>query len=275
MSDSGHNYDLEEIQDRINRSREQFIEELEVQAVHADRRLVDEFLYEQLGPSEKRSPIAQQEARETVCLIRDFDSHAASIASMVAIAGLELQQTLLSLQAEALENGMEQFGSPGGSAQFAKSTEEISMRAIEFGERIDFVQSLAAAVLLAHRSTISEFTAEALDVRWSDVVSRIRRELANSTKPALFDQSLEQLKKQFRELATDIWEEYLDGLRKYWRTVRRLIGKKNRPKFGQTDLMQRLLHELRQEKRAIAQLETSYCRALELFRSQTSSGDVS
>ncbi|MGH8568871.1 MAG: hypothetical protein ACREXU_12885 [Gammaproteobacteria bacterium] len=275
MSDPTNKRDLREIQDRLNRSREQFIEELEAHDADAGSRLVDEFLNEQLGPSEKRSPIAQREAKEAVQLIRGFNNHAVSIAGWVAIASLTLEQAALSLQVDAIREGREDFGRLGGRANFGKAAEDISRRAVQCGEHIDFVQRLSTVVLLAHRSTILEFTAEALDVRWDDVVSRIRRELANSTKSELFDQSYDLLKEQLMQLAKDISEEYLDGLRKYWRLARRLIGKKNIPTFGKTDVMQRLLHELREQERTIAQLESAYNSAFQVLQSQTSGGPTS
>lgn len=275
MSNQVHGNELQNIQDRLNRSRERFIDELMTQEVDAGRRLIDEFLNDQLGPSENRSPIAQQEAGETVQLILGFNSHAASIATKVAIANIAYRQALLSLQTDTIRKGMEQVGRPEGAANFAKFAKDISQRAEQCGEHIDFVQRLAVEVLLAHRSTILEFTAEALDVPWSEVVRRIRRELATSAKSEHFDQSVEQLKEELGTLAKDIAEEYLDGFRKYWRIMRRLLGKKKIPRFGQTDVMQRLLHELRQQERAIAQLELSFSNALEVLQSQASAGDAS
>ncbi len=272
--DQRHKKEIQNIQNRLKRSREQFIEELEAQDEEVSRRLIDEFLHEQLGPSEKRSPIAQQEARETVQLIKFFDSHTTSITTQIAIAINAYEQTLASLHTYALRKNMELYGTPGGAVNFKKATEKITQRVVQCGEHLDFVQRLASVVLLAYRSTILEFTGEALDVSWREVVSRIRRELATSTKSELFDQSFELLKKELGELAKDISEEYIDGFRKYWRMLCRLLGKKNIPKFGRTDLMQRLLHELRQQERLIAQLESSYGNALEVLLAQVPTGDT-
>ncbi len=273
MDDAGK-ASLLKVEKRVNQSRDNFIEELKAHDSSAGNRLIEEFLHNQLGPSEKRSPIAQQEAKETIELIRGFNAHAASISSRGAIASMALQQTLLWLQLDVLEESLKQIGQPGGAANLNETAGEAAQRAVQCGEHIAFVQRLSAAVLLTHRCTLLEFGSEALDVRWDEVASRIRRELAESTRTELFDESFEFLTEQLTQLAADISEEYLDGFRRYWRMARRLIGKNNIPTFGKTDVTQRLLHELRQQERAIADLYSAYETTLQALQNTPSDATI-
>jgi len=188
--------DLEVMQDRVNRSREEFLHALNDYDANVAKQIIEEFV--SIFLDEKESGWATNTrdlANQVIDQDRRFGGMLASITEKVAIASLKMQQTVLHITVELIGSATRVFGTPVATGtspiellrarmdQFHKghrdliaAGEDATNQTCKVGVHLNRVQRLATDLLLLRIETLNAFKSKNLGVNFQDIINRLREQ---------------------------------------------------------------------------------------------------
>lgn len=251
---------LDDIRTRLEESKRRFLAEVDRHDAVDRAVIATKFLDKFFEPEPRRSDLARAMARETIDLLRAFDSEVAGMVMGVAVLRMKLGVLESGWMVQALDEGQRQAGVPGGANAFAAARKDIEARAEQACDLAIRVETLASSVISLRTLTVRAFTDDNIKVSLVELVRRLRQAADDETKAALKDEAWAAIKDmldQFGDLALD--EAPLLRWRKVIERGAKIVGPKEVDTSpGGTDTMLELLGVLRKEGRALSALDQSY-----------------
>lgn len=283
--------DITDIQNRVNESRRMFLETLHAsdeQKQEDAKKAIEEFLIHFTASTPERSQITRENATEAIQLIVSFRNVQVSFAMNAALLSGKMESVLVGLQLKVLSIIPDVLGEPlstdgenpsplellnrhlksATQAQEELAAEGQSARdmTVAVGEHVDRVQRVAATILLMRYATMSRFRREHLSVSWSELRKRLKRELAEASKAELFQKSWEVICEIGEELLDITLDETIPvkKIPRYWARFRKIVGRRDPDTTpGGTEIMNKLLEQLRREHMLFEKLEATCDEAMD------------
>ena len=277
----GDEYDLDEIQARVNASKDAFLDALN----HLDFYDGDQIIERFLAKFDDRADVTMELRQETEDLIRRFRSTTASLSEKVATLHMRLNGTILSMAVHIIGSVFEKMGKPTAPKQKASPLEVVrdqlkrldeavdaidesgkraKKTAFEIGVHTQRVELMAADVIRARTLTMRAFKDENIGTSLKDLGEQLRTKQYARTGIIVLDGSFERIVEMSKELAMYLVEENpiisLVNLARKLATAAK--GKKVDTTRGGTELMNILLSQLRIESKIIQSVMDTYEAAL-------------
>src|SRR5262245_54895701 len=131
------NHDLEEMSRRVGAARSDFINAVNAYQTHDGKTIVTDFVKEFVAHD--RSEVTKETAEEATALIKGFDGTLARITSQVAIALMQMQSTVNSIQVGFLGKAIGAIAEPPTIPDGASPTERALAHARKFSSAADVI----------------------------------------------------------------------------------------------------------------------------------------
>lgn len=270
-------YNLSEIQERVNAAKHNFIGALESYRSYDGRQIIDRFL----AKFQDRSEATADLERETEQLISGFNSTSASLANDIDILLMRMQSTALGLSVYVMGAGIGKMGEaveapPGASAldlvvgqmakfkeaqkAFVQSGEWAKKTAYLIGVHSERVQLMAADIIRLRTLTLRGFKDENVGTSFKDLIEQIHDKQYARTGIVLLDAAFDRILEVMKELALYVAEK--NPMVELWNLAKK-IGKAIKGKApdtsgGGTELMNELLSQLRRESTILQDLKNTF-----------------
>src|SRR5690242_11981585 len=183
--------DLSKIEAAISKSREEFLDADNQYNSEDAEKVMKEFVEKFLKEEADFSDTTREHANEVIEQDLKFNGMRASMAEKIAMAGLTLNGSILTLQRRIIEKGMDVFGPPPGTPgpmdptksflarkkemdarvkDFDSAGESAKKNAYDMGVYIDSLQKKATALIRLRTLTIKAFKTRNLEINLHDVI---------------------------------------------------------------------------------------------------------
>ncbi len=279
-------YDLNEIQARVNTSKDAFVDALKHYDSYDGNQIIERFL----AIFEDRADVTMELRRETEDLIRRFNSRSASLATNIVILHMRLNATVLSIELYILGNGIDVMGRPidakgklspmellkehqkrieEAQAAIRKTWEWANKTVYEIGVHTERIELMAAEVIRGRTLMMRAFKDENIGTSLKDLGEQLRNKQYARSGIAVLDGAFERIFEMSKELAKFLVDENpifaLVNLAKKLGSAAK--GKEVDTSRGGTELMNMLLSQLRIESKIIESIGETYEAALKEFDS--------
>ena len=276
-------HDLDEISRRVAAARRDFLTALDAYQTHDGRTIVTGFVKEFFAND--RSELTKETAEEAAALIKGFDGSLVRITSQVAMALMQMESTVVSLQIGFLGKTIGAIAEPPTIPDGASPTERALAHARKFssaaestakvgdaatrdafrvGELIEELEDLSRDVIKSRTLTLSVFKQEHFGVAPGDLFKAVKKGNYLAAGNAALDLAMNKARDVAIELGQILLEE--NDIYRYGeilvRLKKALETKKPDTSPGGTELLNRLVSQMRSENRLIASLEDAYEKAM-------------
>jgi len=273
---------LAELQTRINRSRDEFLQEDDLYSERSEQieeAVVDGYFRKFCIEHPSRAQIARDSAQDAIDEIGAFHSARARLSVKVAIAGKKSEMLALTLQGAGIQvlfddldafnkRVLDQLNGTSSDRERhnldpSSTLEEHRDYARDVGRRLILVQSLAAKVLTLRRETLRSISDEYLTVTFRDVLQRIGEHLANTPRDEIISKSWDAFAEAVARALEEIIDEELPTarVRRVLEALQKGIGirkAKTDPRGDGTNDMLNLLALLQRSSEVLAELDAEF-----------------
>jgi hypothetical protein len=269
--------DLKVMDDRVNRSREEFLHALKEYDPNVAKQIIREFVSTFLDEKETRWADTTRDLANQIVEQNDrFGGMVGSSLSKLEHTSLNFQLAVQHLTIEIMRIGMEVFGplptgvplveglskwresSDKAHKAFIAAGEDAQNNACKIGEELVIVQRLATDLLLLRTVTLRAFKSRNLGVSFEDIIERLRGELKDYAKSEGRDEAVKIILEKMHEILGIVVEQApVIRILKIAEKIGKILGPKE-VKPDSTNELNRLIDLMNKENALYHSLDTAY-----------------
>ena len=268
--------DLSRIETEISKSRQGFLDAVEEYDPADSKKVMDDFVTKFLKEELDWSDTTREHADEVLAQDRKFDEKRTSLTEKIAMAAVNMNGSVLTLQRRILEQGMHVFdtapGNPGSigwlteqkkdmdarTKAFDSAGENAKKNAYAMGVYIEALQNKATDLIRLRARSIKAFKTRNLEINFHDILERLREEIREEGITEALKKTAEILAERLKELA-----EVLGGQAPMLRiliAIRKAakVFDKKKPKPDLTNELGKLVDLMKKENAAYEAIEKAF-----------------